>query len=263
VNDLQPNATTVKYADDTTIYDVIEKSDAVTLSRTSRNHHISPCGTLQQCAQEALEWSSDNSMCLNSTKTKAMYITLRDDIMCETSLTMNNTEIETVKCFKLLGIEIDNHLQFTTHVEKTTTKARMKIHGLVVLKRFGVNPTGLLRVCIGSIRPILCYAAPAWYPYTTNNAKEKLESVQRLCLKIIFPSQKYSDTLIKVNLPSINDFLEKQCFNFVTNIKPSSSLAPFIPVKSNRPCRSNKQRYIQQAHRTALSTKNLFNKFVK
>ena len=192
-----------------------------------------------------------------------MFITLRDNIHCETPLTLNSTTIETVESFKLLGIDIDKHLQFTSHVDRVITKARMKIHGLVILKRYGVNPTGLLRVYMASIRPVLCYAAPAWYPYVTSGAKDTLESVQRMCLRIIFPYLKYNDSLEQANLPNLNDFLEKQCYTFVSNIKTNSTLAPFVLTKSERPARLGKPRYIQPVHRTATSAKNLFYKFVK
>ena len=61
-----------------------------------------------------------------------------------------------------------------------TSKARMKCHGLVVLQSYGVDQCGLLRVYTGSIRPILCNAVPAWYPYVTDFQKDKLNSVQRV-----------------------------------------------------------------------------------
>ena len=36
-------------------------------------------------------------------------------------------------------------------------------------------------VFTSSIRPILCYAARAWYPYLSNYPREKLERAQRQC----------------------------------------------------------------------------------
>ena len=59
-------------------------------------------------------------MCLNATKTKDMFITLRDVVTCEVLLKLNNTIIDTVDVFKLLGFEIDSHLQFANHVERIT-----------------------------------------------------------------------------------------------------------------------------------------------
>ena len=91
--------------------------------------------------------------------------------------------------------------------------------------------SGLVRVYISNIRPVLCYAAPAWYPYVTKHAKGQLESAQRHghCLKIMLPDLSYSEILTELNMPSINDFLEQQCTNFVIRIKPGSSLEKFAP----------------------------------
>ena len=106
-----------------------------------------------------------------------MLISLKD-ITSITPLRLNNAEIEYVTNFRLLGVMIGSHLKFDNHIEMVKSKARKKTHRLVVLKRYGVNAEGL-PLYTSSIRPVLSYAAPAWYCYVSDKGIGNLEKVQK------------------------------------------------------------------------------------
>ena len=266
VDDLQPTSTTVKYADDTTIYNVIKKLNITTVARTPREHQFTlrSCA-LQDCMDQAQGWSENNSMMLNASKTKSMLINLRDTLTCDTSITVENTDIECVNDFTLLGVTIDNHLRFDKHIDGIVTNARMKTHGIVTMKKYGLDSAGLVRLYTACVRPVLCYAAPAWYSYISSSNREKLEQVQRQCLQIVFPDLSYTTAIETSNIPLLNDYLNNQCKKFVTKVasRNNEPLNVHLPEKSKRPIRMNKERYISRKNRTSFCSKNVFYKCLK
>ena len=81
-------------------------------------------------------------MCLNAGKTKKMFISPQDDIQPEAALKLSDNDIENVTSFTLLGVLLENHLKFDSHVQNIIPKARMKTHDLVTLKRYGTKHKG-------------------------------------------------------------------------------------------------------------------------
>ena len=86
---------------------------------------------------------------LNEGKTKAMLITgkrLSSKINEEMTLTIKGTELELVPSAKLLGLEIDSELSFTSLVEKICKKLSQRIG---VLKK--------IRSCLPTKQRLLYY----------------------------------------------------------------------------------------------------------
>ena len=71
---------------------------------------------LQTDIDEILNWSADNKMILNETKTKSMLVTgkgLAKKMEQSTlQLHVNSTELEQVSSHKLLGVTIESQLTF-------------------------------------------------------------------------------------------------------------------------------------------------------
>ena len=88
--------------------------------------------------------------------------------------------IERVSTFKLLGIHLDINLSWSTHVNSITgtSKASKRLYFLKQLKRAGVPYKQLLHFYTAVIRPVLEYAAPAWYHLINRIHAQHLESVQ-------------------------------------------------------------------------------------
>ena len=98
------------YADDTTLTSSTNYSSIGKLE-----------GTLNSSITEIVDWAASNKLPINEGKTKAMLITgkrLPSKI---------NAELELVPSAKLLGLEIDSELSFTSHVEKLCKKLSQRI----------------------------------------------------------------------------------------------------------------------------------------
>ena len=85
-----------------------------------------------------------------------------------------------------------------------------KLHWLRVLKRCGVSTTPLKKIYLCMIRPILTYAAEAWYGYLSATQKEILERIQRISCKYMLPELSYDASLKELCLPTIEDYIVLQ-----------------------------------------------------
>ena len=78
-------------------------------------------GTLNSSIAEIVDCAASNKLPINEGKTKAMLITGRR------LPSKINAELELVPSAKLLGLEIDSELSFTSHVEKLCKKLSQRI----------------------------------------------------------------------------------------------------------------------------------------
>ena len=119
------------YADDTTI-------------TAYADYRLAP-GALNQVLQadvgKVAQWTTDDKMVLNKSKTKTMLVAGKrlHKKMSSTSLTVhvNSVELEQVQSHKLLSVIIDTQLKFKEHIDNLCKKLAQRI---AVLKK---NQTSL------------------------------------------------------------------------------------------------------------------------
>lgn len=82
-------------------------------------------------------------MTLNTSETKQMVIKLRDNVRLVNPVKIGWDGIVQVNNFKLLGVYIDENLNFQHHVNEINDRSHLKYHVLQLLKRCGVNTNNL------------------------------------------------------------------------------------------------------------------------
>ena len=82
---------------------------------------------LQSDLKIALKWFQDNQMMANPGKFKFMILSINT---INKSIVINNKTIESSKSVKLLGLTIDNNLNFGIHINNICKVASAKIKGL-------------------------------------------------------------------------------------------------------------------------------------
>ena len=198
INDLSPRqVTTVKFADDTTIYCSVSKNSV------PANHHLTT--SLEECDQ----WCKDNHMLLNASKTQILNIST---VKCTTApVTLNGEMISSCNSAKLLGVIIDERLSFQDHVDSVVSKCNQRIFALRKLKSYGTDRSSLLRYYSAMIMSVLVYACPAWFPLTDKQCRHDLESVQRRVVEIIAPEcSGYTERLDTLSLNTLESVLKER-----------------------------------------------------
>ncbi len=163
INDLQTNTPMYKYVDDCSTYENVSRS--------------SPTSSLQANINTINDWTNQNNLGLNVSKTKEMRISFLRVAMVFDALSSSGLNIEIVQTFKLLGVIISSDLTWNAHIDYICTKASKRLYGsmdltslwifkrlyLRILKRSGAPANDLITVFCAFIRPVLEYASPVWH----------------------------------------------------------------------------------------------------
>ena len=121
MNDMPLNvsASVDMYADDSTITATGKTTETVEEKLNNDLHEVS-------------KWCEENKMVINAEKTKIMLITTRQKWQhlhkTDPDVQINDKNLQVVNGERLLGVEIDHFLSWSSHVQKThTTIARHSI----------------------------------------------------------------------------------------------------------------------------------------
>ena len=246
INDLQTNCLSYKYVDDTTIVHTSSDSNAQ---------------DLQIACDTAFQWSSDNDMVINPTKTKEILIDFSKRRKPPHPLQIDNTIITRVSKVKLLGVSITHDLKWNTHVDEITAKANQRVFWLSRLKRAGVPPDDLIMIYKSVVRPVLEYASAVWHPGLTNYLSQELESVQRRALRIVYPDCPYNVALETASLQTLSKRRAESCMKFFNNMQSEQHKLHHLLTDGRPPMYNlrNQSMYVKPKLKTARTKGSLIN----
>ena len=218
INDLSTSISSVKYVDDTTLWEICD---------------ITKEDTNLQCATEqVIQWCKDNRMSLNTEKTKTMVISFSKLTPKFQPITIDNTQIEDINTFKLLGVKINNKLSWEEHVNYICKKAAQRLYFLVLLKRAGIKEKDIVSVYCSIIRSVLEYADVIWHPGLTKSQCQAIEHIQKRVMGIIYNGVNYTKALEQSGLQKLDTRREDHCRTFYANMQdPKHKLYKYLPPK--------------------------------
>ena len=215
INDLRTDCHTIKYVDDTTIY---QASNSVTDK------------TLQNSINSAISWSKDNSMRINASKTKELVINFSKAPQPIPPIQVDGVEIERVSSCTLLGIVISDSLTWNLHIEKIYKKANQRLFFILQLKRSKISPADMVKVYTSLVRPILEYACQLWHASLTVQQIHMLESIQERSLSMAYPALSYDSAMTQAKLTPLCDRREDLCKRLFNKAQdPTHKLFPLLP----------------------------------
>ena len=147
-----------------------------------------------------------------------MYIMLinfmQNDNFTTRPIVLCNNAVECVTASKLLVIIINNDLKWKEHIDYISKKASKRLYSLRIFKKVGVNREGILKVYLTTIRPILEYGVQVWQDIPEFHSN-KLESIQKRALYIIYPCHSYLDALNTTNFSSLKERQTQLCCKYI------------------------------------------------
>ena len=221
INDLKFKLMYIKYVDDVTFASV---------------SHDSNDSSLQEAAEHLAVWCHANGMRINTDKTKEMIVLFNKRVCLDdvTPIVVNNSSIERVEDFKLLGVYFSADLTWNKHVKYITSKASKRIYVLCHLVRSGFSSEDVIKIYCSLIRPILEYACEVWHCGLTHKLSDDIEAVQRRCMKVIFPYLSYADATAVAQLDTLSSRREKAVVKLFNEIKSDNHvLHHLLPFKMN------------------------------
>ena len=173
INDIQINdgiLSLIKYADDLALIARLKEEISLTMYHTYIEH---------LCQQ-----LKDRFLDLNVTKTKELILGNTPFLNLD-PVVINNTNVERVNCFRYLGTHIDNKLNFSIHVDEVIKKCRQRIFLLRKLKSFDVSEKILKLIYMSLIESVISFNIVTWHNYLKLRQKNKLNSIIRMCNRIV------------------------------------------------------------------------------
>ena len=128
-------------------------------------------------------------------------------------ITINNSAIQRIDSFKILGVILQNDLKWNQHVNTVISKANKRLYLLSHLKKAGIPTHDLLVLYNSLVIPILKYACEVYHSSLTQSLSEDLERVQKRALRCIAgkPSADYIELLNLFKLSSLEDQRISKC----------------------------------------------------
>ena len=159
-------------------------ADDITLFATfsNLNFKLNEINAIQQELNSIHDWLKINKLSLNITKTKAMLFHTSKKQVKYPDLYLDNTKIDFVQNFNYLGIIIDNHLTFKSHINMVTNKISRSIGVMKRLKNT-IPQSALLLIYNSLILSHMNYGLITWGSYIGSNCQ--LEKLQKRAIRLI------------------------------------------------------------------------------
>lgn len=216
---IHPSNTIIKFADDTTVVDLISGGDET---------------VYREEIQELARWCLRNNLELNTKKTKEMVIDFRRHKSDHAPLSINGVCVERVSSFKFLGTHLSEDLTWTVNTAALVKKAQQRLHFLRVLRRNHLEERLLVSFYQATIESVLTYCVTVWFTACSAADRKALQRVIRTAEKII-----------GCPLPPLEDIATSRCISrgkkiWADSTHPGQKL--FILLPSGKRLRSSKCR---------------------
>ena len=131
---------------------------------------------LQEDLHSLTTWEEKWSMEFHPQKCSTLRVSRKKDKTAP-AYELHGQNIENVRTTKYLGVNIQDNMQWESHIDSITKKASKTLGFIRRNLKIG-NKKTKETAYKALVRPLLEYAAPVWDPYTANEI-EALEKIQR------------------------------------------------------------------------------------
>ena len=179
-------------------------------------------------------WTSENLMKLNETKCNYMIFSRTKENFA-TRLNVNGKSLERVAVTKLLGVWISEDLSWSRNCQEICQRAYSRLSMITKLKYVGVSRKDLIDIYVLFIRSITEYCSVAFHSSLTQQQGEKLERIQKTCLKVILGDDytDYKTALEDCNLETLYDRRLNRCLDFSLKCLKQPRTRRLFPVNPN------------------------------
>ena len=203
-------ATIVEYVPNDMQYQVNESNltmyaDDHQLYATGKTHEAVDSDLISQ-GWQALAWYKNNFLLANPEKFQSLSINPRniDVANSDRALYIDNQKIKKNEQLKLLGIYIDENLNFAGHISDLCTRTRQNV-GVLVRLRNQIPCKAKLTLCKSAILPHLTYCHLVWNFCKSSSDSRKIKRVQERTLRAKYKSktETHEELLARARLPTL------------------------------------------------------------
>ena len=248
------------YADDTNLFSSI-CSFATTVDSSQR----SLSDAINKELAHIQEWLNINKLSLNVKKTKFMVFHHRQRRLNNdpVHLTLNGQPIERVRSFNFLGLNLDEHMNWNTHIQVTANKIARTIGVINRLKHY--LPLEVLRYLYNAlILPYFQYSVLTW-----GFKQNRLNKLQKRAVRVVSRSKYNAHTeplFKKLNLLKLDDIFKlnilKTFFNYTNETLPKYFSDMFSAVQARHGYNTRTHGHLQVTYARTASCQDCIRHFL-
>ena len=218
-------------------------ADGHQLYGTKKTHEAVDSDLMSQ-GWQALAWYKNNFLLANPEDFQSLSINPRniDAANSDKALNIENQEIKKTEQIKLLGVCVDENLNFSGHISDLCTRTSQKVEVLVRLRNL-ISCNAKLTLYKSAMLPHLTYCHLEWN-FCKSSDSRKIERVQERALRPIYKSktETYEELLARARLPTLyNRRLQDTAtlmYKVKNNLAPSC-LSRLFKTKNSQYCLRN------------------------
>ena len=138
---------------------------------------------MQAGSEIVIDWFKSNKMKVNRDKFQAILLEKRKSDHTNQHIVVNNQNITVVSSVELLGIQIDDKLNFKLYISNICRSATNQLNALIRLKRFlGFKEK---RILINSYFMANFNYCPLVWMFSSASSLKKIENLQKRALRFL------------------------------------------------------------------------------
>ena len=188
----------------------------------------------QNILNKICEWTTKNKMQLNTNKSKVMLFNFTNQFQFTSRILMENDVVEVIRETKLLGVKINDKLDWDSNTQYLVKRANGRMRLLHKLVDFGVPLDDLINIYVLYVRSILEQSCQVWHSSLTLENFQDLERVQKNALKIILQDEylSYSNALNMTGLDTLFDRRSQLCLKFAQSCLKNDDMRDIFPLNN-------------------------------
>ena len=181
--------------------------------------------TLQSESEVIINWFKNNKMIVNPEKFQAIILDKQKHDYSNETIKFDNKTVETVSSVRLLGIQLDDKLNFSLHVSNICKSAANQLSALIRLNNFLCFEGK--RVLINSYFMSNFNYCPLVWMFSNATSLKKLENLLKRALRFLYNNYQltYEELLDETNRSTMNvkrlRFLCAEIYKTINNLNPS------------------------------------------
>ena len=159
---------------------------------------------MQAGSKIVIDWFKNNKMKVNRDKFQAILLEKRKSDHTNQHIVVNNQNITVVSSVELLGIQIDDKLNFKLYIRNICRSATNQLNALIRLKRFlGFKEK---RILINSYFMANFNYCPLVWMFSITSSLKKIENLQKRALRFLYNDFEisYEEFLLKSDRARMN-----------------------------------------------------------
>ena len=181
------------FIEEAEVYNYADDNSLISCSRSMSNL----LKVLEGKANIALKWLKENEMIANPGKFQAILIKKDRSDTSGIDISLSHKNIKSEKTVKLLGVKLDNKLNFDAHISELCKKAATQLNVLKRLKQF-IGFEERKTLVQSFVYSNFNYCPLEWH-FSSAKSLQKVERIQERALRLLFNdnSSSYEELLTK------------------------------------------------------------------